>query len=385
MKESRDWSEVLSDRLRDVQMEPSEGLWSRIEEASEVRGRRSWLRRSLVAVAATVVLFFAVDALYFSGELHGSRSYSWQVEGAKLGRPIEWIIADDSVELIGSVASVPKESVACEVVEEIKELNPNQLEVEPLEQELEPTQEQEAGSESEQESEPRDREQSEDVTTYENSYLAYDSRGGSRMRDLPTVVALNVGGALSGSSHIGDLAYRPTQLTSDLVSSQDYSTLQFINGYDGSEIDHRVPFSVALGAGHNLTERLRVVGALCYTALLSDVALPYDDVVQKLELLGVPIRVDYDIWVADRFSLYGGLGGSVEYLLAAKVGDIKIDERRWHYSAVAAVGVEYKLIDWVGLYFEPELAYYFTKTKLRTIRNDMPVNFSMRFGLRFAF
>jgi hypothetical protein len=50
-----------------------------------------------------------------------------------------------------------------------------------------------------------------------------------------------------------------------------------------------------------------------------------------------------------------------------------------------AVGAQYRLGNYVGLYFEPEVSHYFTETTLRTSRTDSSLSLTLRLGVRLSF
>ena len=68
-----------------------------------------------------------------------------------------------------------------------------------------------------------------------------------------------------------------------------------------------------------------------------------------------------------RFSLYAGAGGMIEKCVSAKFGSRAMDEPGVQWSVLGAAGAQYDLGGLVGLYFEPEVSYYFTETDLRTV------------------
>ena len=88
---------------------------------------------------------------------------------------------------------------------------------------------------------------------------------------------------------------------------------------------------------------------------------------------------------AKRFSLYIGAGGMVEKCVAAKFGSKSIDEPGVQWSVLGAAGAQYDLGNRVGLYFEPEVSYYFTETELRTSRTESPLSLTLRLGVRLSF
>lgn len=99
----------------------------------------------------------------------------------------------------------------------------------------------------------------------------------------------------------------------------------------------------------------------------------------------VPLRFNWQFLERGRFSLYMGAGGMVEKCVSARLGSETVDEPGVQWSALAAVGAQYRVGGMVGLYFEPEGSYYFTETGLRTSRTDSPLTLTLRLGVRLSF
>lgn len=77
--------------------------------------------------------------------------------------------------------------------------------------------------------------------------------------------------------------------------------------------------------------------------------------------------------------------GMVEKCVSAKLGSRSYSEPGVQWSLLAAAGAQYRLGRMVGLYFEPEGSYYFTETRLRTVRTDSPLTLTLRLGVRLSF
>ena len=86
-----------------------------------------------------------------------------------------------------------------------------------------------------------------------------------------------------------------------------------------------------------------------------------------------------------RFSLYLGAGGMAEKCVSAKFGSKSVSEPGLQWSLIGAAGAQYRLGGMVGLYFEPEAAYYLTETRLQTARTDNPLSLTLRLGVRLSF
>ena len=93
------------------------------------------------------------------------------------------------------------------------------------------------------------------------------------------------------------------------------------------------------------------------------------------------------LWFLHRrgFHLYIGAGGQIEKCVYAKFGSKVVTEHGVQWSAFGVAGAEYRFGRTVGLYFEPELSYYFTRTELRKARTDDQLTRTLRLGLSFSF
>ena len=80
-----------------------------------------------------------------------------------------------------------------------------------------------------------------------------------------------------------------------------------------------------------------------------------------------------------------GCGRHGRECVSARLGSETVDEPGVQWSALAAVGAQYRVGGMVGLYFEPEGSYYFTETGLRTSRTDSPLTLTLRLGVRLSF
>jgi len=96
---------------------------------------------------------------------------------------------------------------------------------------------------------------------------------------------------------------------------------------------------------------------------------------QRLNYIGLPFNISYDLWKSRHFGLYLTSGSTIEKCL---------DTSSWQFSLNGAAGAEYKLTDVFSLYAEPGLGYYFNDgSTTPTIYQDRPLNFNLSFGLRF--
>ena len=144
-------------------------------------------------------------------------------------------------------------------------------------------------------------------------------------------------------------------------------------------VHHRQPVRFGLSLRYRLTDRWSVESGLSYTRLSSDITTIIEDVTtvteQRLNYIGLPLNISYDLWRSRYFGLYVSGGGMIEKCL---------DASPWQFSLNGAAGAEYKLTDFFSLYAEPGIGYYFKDgSSTPTIYKDHPLNFNLSFGLRF--
>lgn len=200
-----------------------------------------------------------------------------------------------------------------------------------------------------------------------------------------TAITMNIGGGTSTLLSNTTSSLPINYVANELIGS-DGLEVSFMDLYESGEVNHRQPFSFALNLTRGIAQNLNLTTGLSYTMLASDIMMDYgqSESVQRLQFLGVPLRLDYNILDRNKFTVYLGAGMSVEYCISSKLDNKVLDENRWHYSLNSVIGASYKINNTLGLYLEPDLSYYLTKTKSKSIRNDNPVNLTMRMGIRFT-
>lgn len=150
---------------------------------------------------------------------------------------------------------------------------------------------------------------------------------------------------------------------------------------------HRQPVSAGVAFRRGFAYGLSLETGVNYTLLRSDVTVAGRGTAidQRLHFVGVPLRLNWQFFERGPLSLYIGAGGQVEKCVAARFGGRKVDEPGVQWSLAAVAGAQCRLGGAVGLYFEPEAAWYLDETTLRTSRTDRPTTFTLRLGVRFSF
>ena len=61
----------------------------------------------------------------------------------------------------------------------------------------------------------------------------------------------------------------------------------------------------------------------------------------------------------------------------------KVLSNKLQWSVNSAIGIEYRVSDFIGIYAEPGIDYYFkNSSELETIYKDRPFSFNLRLGVR---
>lgn len=213
-------------------------------------------------------------------------------------------------------------------------------------------------------------------------------------RSSGTSLSLFAGGGMTGGGTLGNTALRSYSIMAgDAVSivgnGNNFAPMQRndYNDYEESSFRHHLPLSFGLTLRKELPRGFSLESGVVYTLLRSDVRTRFSskDVSQKLHFIGIPLRMNWQFVARGGLSAYLGAGGMAEKCVSAKFGSETVDESSLQWSLLAAVGAQYRLTDYVGLYFEPEVSYYLTDTELRTSRSDAPLTLTLRLGVRVLF
>ena len=176
----------------------------------------------------------------------------------------------------------------------------------------------------------------------------------------------------------GENSYDPNKTTPYTVVI--YDTVRTVKTLKTDlHIRHRQPIRFGLALRYRIDNRWSLESGLSYTRLVSDITTITEDQAtvteQRLNYIGLPLNVGYQLWANRHFGLYVTAGGTIEKML---------DASPWQFSLNGAAGAEYKLTNHFSLYAEPGIGYYFPNgSTMPTIYQDHPLNFNLSFGLRF--
>lgn len=168
-----------------------------------------------------------------------------------------------------------------------------------------------------------------------------------------------------------------------------------------TEYEHHLPIRIGLSVAYALTDRLSISSGLTYTRLASDIkdASRESKYIgeQRLHYVGIPVNVSYKVASSRWISLYGTAGVLAEKCVSGTTDEGYAENNTMKYtntqdisskplqmSVNAGVGIQFDIIDNVGIYAEPGLSYYFDDgSALQTIYKEKPLNFNLNVGVRF--
>ena len=153
--------------------------------------------------------------------------------------------------------------------------------------------------------------------------------------------------------------------------------------------NHMIPLSFGVHFSYPILSKWALTSGVDITCYYSEITMAgYSErLAQRAYYLGVPIKMDVQIWREGRFSLWLGAGAQVNRCLYATLDGKRLMDRSWLWSAMVDCGIQYKVSKHLDLFVEPEVSYAFDSLTpgLLTYRTEHPLMFTVGAGLRFGF
>jgi hypothetical protein len=340
---SEQWIQQMQQKMADYKRPAPEVSWEEIDRtlaANKTRQPRLlWLRRIAAAAAFLLIAGVGYWGLLRNNTEENHGDWHNDSSEAKIRVPVPVMLP--------AKISVP--AMLAETVAPVFESSPDTIHTAPTEEEALPH--------SNGESDSRPKEQT-----------------------PPTPAPVIYPTDLHQRKHIDNRLTAKVYMSSTMADSQIKTNSQPNSPIiDNHNIHHYQPMRFGLSLRYRITDRWSIESGLSYTRLSSDISTTVDGVTtvteQRLNYIGLPLNISYDLWKSNHFGLYVTAGGTIEKSL---------DTSPWQFSLNGAVGAEYKLTDFFSLYAEPGLGYYFKDgSTTPTIYQDRPLNINLSFGLRF--
>lgn len=217
---------------------------------------------------------------------------------------------------------------------------------------------------------------------------------------MPSRANIDSYGVLSGSS-LSESLLQYNCASEDLYK---FSALVIDNlgMEERTEYSHRQPVRFLVEAEYRINDVLGLSGGLAYTLLVSELhsgAGSSYTTLQKLNYLGIPLRLNAYMLDKRRASLYASAGTMVEKCVSGStvtdwsVGGLltegerrSIIDRKFQFSLTLSLGAGLRLSDNTGVFLEPGCTWYVPNNgDVNNIYRDKPVNFSLSVGIRTDF
>ena len=212
----------------------------------------------------------------------------------------------------------------------------------------------------------------------------------SSMQNYSTLPCSDIATSLQ-SLNYNDFAYRNFSSTVTSNLGREVST----------QTTHRQPIRLALEAEYMLTDRFGLISGLSFSRLVSDLKSGgenYYHTVQKLDYIGIPLRLSWHLVDSQRFMLYTGIGGMVEKCIGGSVTSsyslygenvqgesLKVMDQPLVFSVDASMGFGINLFNAASIVIEPGLSWHIPDGgTISNIYRDRPLNFSLTIALRFS-
>lgn len=396
MMQNKEWTDRLAERLSEAEVATPANGWERLESALSQERRGGvwiWWRRACAA-AALVALVAGVAWRFIPVEKPAQMPLTSEVVTTPLP-PVEpvveipserqQIVANDHVVnpvQSAAIVALPKET---DEVETQTEIFPSKHPEEPSAD----ASEQPAKTTSDRAVDVRP--SSPSSRPHVGADLMAEGRSVRRVKRGWSLGVMGGSSAGFWSANAEDLASAPNFGDSESADSlltipqqpKELGRAFWPSDYEQADLKHDRPWSFGLTLSRELGRGFSLETGLQYTLLRAEVRYRYGTANQSLHLLGVPLRLQKELFEAGRFGLYVGAGGVAELPLRSKVGDVVVHDRRVQFSLSVVAGARYRIGGAAELYFEPDLGYQLTETRLRTIRTEDPLTLSLRAGLRF--
>lgn len=164
---------------------------------------------------------------------------------------------------------------------------------------------------------------------------------------------------------------------------------------------HDKPITFGLSMTKTINRKWNVETGLQYSLLKSEFILGEDDYYvqkrQKIHYLGIPLRLSYKWFGANRWTAYTSAGIILNIPLSGKTdeqyvtGTVIPYSESWHFTPPfqwtvgTGVGLQYNFTNNWGVYLEPTFSWHIPNgSTTRTIWTEHPFTITVPFGIRFT-
>ncbi len=219
-----------------------------------------------------------------------------------------------------------------------------------------------------------------------------------KQRPLEFTLSYNGNLALAGSSsNLGLYDSQPGTFPGNTSPDPDDPQNQVIVNVDKKE--QIVPVRIGIEAWYPIGEKWRIGSGLVYTRLTRKNTTTYIQLnkttwsrkTETASYLGIPLEVSRFLWSSRRWALYASAGAMIEFNLKSRsrqetqtevYNKKEYRDKRPQFSAIAKLGLQYNVIDRIGIYLEPGASYYFHNGTDDNIYMSHPFRLDINLGIK---
>ena len=175
---------------------------------------------------------------------------------------------------------------------------------------------------------------------------------------------------------------------------------QINGGRMEAHYEHQLPISIQLTLSRQLSRQLSVETGLSYTLLQSTnttgSSAAYIQERQRLQYLGIPLRMGWQWYSKSSLSLYTSAGVMLEKPIHSTldvnhfINDINTYSKQeklsvpLQWSTSVGLGFQYDITPHIGFYLEPSLQYFFNDgSDIKSYRTEHRFSITLPLGIRF--
>ena len=216
----------------------------------------------------------------------------------------------------------------------------------------------------------------------------------------PTLIIDNWRDYVAYLEEFGDILSEKTE-TVHVMKQIAMSNEPFNDGQIVRKTHHSLPLTYALSLRYQANKRIGLESGFQYTRLNSlfqtgEGANRMDEK-QRIDYLGVPLRVSYRIWSGKHVGIYTSAGVTLEIPVKSTVTtDYILNNKRQlrdshhldvplQWSTGVGIGVQYNITPTISIFAEPGVQYYIPDgSGFETYRTQHPFTITIPAGLRFT-
>ncbi len=416
---SKQWSEELRQRMEQYEMEAPKALFDDIMSAMpatqtpapQARIVPLWVRRTAVAAVVAVAVAAGYILLDVEEPTVGEAMLALNTPSMVESQPEPVAEEVSEKEVVESVLAMKKAFTTLPITADAPTATINDApQITSLEQPATTVEEKPSASQKAEAPQMASTPQKSEVrqrTAAPTSRSIFQATPTKRRSTRGLMASLQASGLPIGqSNHSSQSVFVVNSVLQGVRADYSEGSTDFVT-YDNehtitTDRHHHLPVRVGALLRFNITDRWAIESGVTYTKLSSETTMGdkanYFDERTSLHYVGIPLNAVYNIWQSNRFTFYVSGGGMVEKSIAgssrtnyfidgektnSQRSDVKVKELQW--SINAAAGAQFNLWPAVAIYAEPSVGYRFANgTKIETLYNERPLDFSLNIGLRFT-